>query len=307
MANGFFSSFDTETVEKFEDGGLDFSGFEKLKNGFDGMAFSLVGGQEGLSGFWGWDQAKGGVGNHSEHAFGTDPEVSKIVAGGEFFEVAAQFDVFASGEIALEGDHVISGYAVLHASQPAGIAGDVSADGAPLEGGGIGGIHASKFEGGLLDLAGDGSCLGMAEVGKWIDGKLVEPGQVEYPTAVPWCGGSGQGRCRPTGGNGDVEFVGQFQNRCYLRGFGWSYNSMGWEGYLQPVMAMGLQVFLGSGGLLREMLQEKVGRFVELCFGWAGGNWRRHCRGVTNRSLTIDQVPDPLSISEFWDRRFDGD
>ena len=70
-----------------------------------------------------------GLGDECQRALRADDELGQVVPGGHLHDAAAGADDLARGEHRLEAEDVVTGHAVLHGPHPAGVGGDVAAEG----------------------------------------------------------------------------------------------------------------------------------------------------------------------------------
>lgn len=194
------------------------------------MGFILKGCQQGRTALRFGHELQDGSGDDAEHALTANPEIPQIITCGKLTKVGAPAHKLACGQEAFQPHNIVTGDAILCATHAARVARDGPADGGELMAGGVGRVEPTLFLGGLID-GGDGcSRLDVGDASGGVYCYLIPLGKIYYPAALNG-GGRARGRgSRATDGNGDAQFVGQFQglgNGLVVRG---EYDSLRQKG-----------------------------------------------------------------------------
>ena len=202
------------------------------------------------------NQSQGNLGDHSQRTLAPDPQVAQIVARGELAGRPAPLHLLSRGQKTAEGQHVVACHPVLHAPQPARIAGNVAPDRAKLLRRGIRRIKQPHLLRLPLDVSHHRSRLGHAGALLLVYGKTVQRREVQHPTTSQRRGTAGQGRTHPARGHGNGKLVRQPKNLPHLRILRGGHHGVGGKAHLHRIVGNPTKVLLLRGSHLAQARQQ---------------------------------------------------
>ena len=214
---------DVGIVHVFDAGRVD-AGFHQLRHHVQCLARVRVDGQDVEAVRRQGDELDCDFGDDAQRPFTADDELFQIVAGRAFLEDAAAFDDIPCRRDDFQAVDLVAGDAIADGAQAAGIGGQVAADEAAFGAGRVAGIHETDFFGGVLQVyRADTGFDGHVHAFFIQFDDLVETVHAEDQAAADRDGTVGQAGAAAADGNGEVVFIGQFDDVRDFLGIGRRY------------------------------------------------------------------------------------